>query len=205
MTRTPQFTMPALDAAQRAQSAALRKVLAERIEAGGGWIPFDEYLDLLLYAPGLGYYSAGAAKLGGAGDFPPAPELSGLFGACLARQCAPLLRGGGEVLELGAGSGALAEVLLARLAALGVAPDHYFILETSADLRQRQQQRLGRLPPELHSRLRWLDRLPAGGLAGLLPPHESADAPPFPCFPVPADGFAQRRVALDAPGEMRWK
>jgi SAM-dependent MidA family methyltransferase len=205
MTRTPQFTMPALDAAQRAQSAALREVLAERIEAGGGWIPFDEYLDLLLYAPGLGYYSAGAAKLGAAGDFTTAPELSGLFGACIARQCAPLLRGGGEVLELGAGSGALAEVLLARLAALGVAPDHYFILETSADLRQRQQQRLAQLPPELHSRLRWLDRLPAGGLRGLILANEVADALPFQCFAVTADGFAERGVALDAQGELGWK
>jgi len=197
--------MPALDAAQRAQSAALRKVLAERIEAGGGWIPFDEYLDLLLYAPGLGYYSAGAAKLGAAGDFTTAPELSGLFGACIARQCAPLLRGGGEVLELGAGSGALAEVLLARLAALGAAPDHYFILETSADLRQRQQQRLGQLPPELHSRLRWLDRLPTGGLRGLILANEVADALPFQCFAVTADGFAERGVALDAQGELGWK
>src|SRR5258705_2792808 len=196
MTRTPQFTMPALDAAQRAQSAALRKVLAERIEAGGGWIPFDEYRDLLLYAPGLGYYSAGAAKLGAAGDFTTAPELSGLFGACIARQCAPLLRGGGEVLELGAGSGALAEVLLARLAALGAAPDHYFILETSADLRQRQQQRLGQLPPELHSRLRWLDPLPARGLRGLILANEVPHPPPFPCLAVTPDRLAQPRRAL---------
>ncbi len=205
MTRTPQFTMPALDAAQRTQSAALRKVLAERIEAGGGWIPFDEYLDLLLYAPGLGYYSAGAAKLGVAGDFTTAPELSGLFGACIARQCAPLLRDGGEVLELGAGSGALAEVLLARLAALGAAPDHYFILETSADLRQRQQQRLAQLPAGLHSRLRWLDRLPACGLRGLILANEVADALPFQCFAVTVDGFAERGVALDAQGELGWK
>ncbi len=201
MTRTPQFTMPALDAAQRTQSAALRKVLA----AGGGWIPFDEYLDLLLYAPGLGYYSAGAAKLGAAGDFTTAPELSGLFGACIARQCAPLLRDGGEVLELGAGSGALAEVLLARLAALGAAPDHYFILETSADLRQRQQQRLAQLPAGLHSRLRWLDRLPACGLRGLILANEVADALPFQCFAVTVDGFAERGVALDAQGELGWK
>ncbi|HKC16221.1 MAG TPA: SAM-dependent methyltransferase [Steroidobacteraceae bacterium] len=197
--------MPALDAAQRTQSAALRKVLAERIEAGGGWIPFDEYLDLLLYAPGLGYYSAGAAKLGVAGDFTTAPELSGLFGACIARQCAPLLRDGGEVLELGAGSGALAEVLLARLAALGAAPDHYFILETSADLRQRQQQRLAQLPAGLHSRLRWLDRLPACGLRGLILANEVADALPFQCFAVTVDGFAERGVALDAQGELGWK
>jgi SAM-dependent MidA family methyltransferase len=205
MTRTPDFTMPALDAAQHAQSAALRKVLLERIGACGGWIPFDEYLDLLLYAPGLGYYSAGAAKLGAAGDFTTAPELSGLFGACIARQCVPLLHGGGDVLELGAGSGALAGVLLTRLAALGAAPDHYFILETSADLRERQQQRLGQLPPGLHSRLRWLDRLPAGGLRGVILANEVADALPFQCFAVTADGFAERGVALDAQGELGWE
>src|SRR5258705_1714559 len=107
MTRTPQFTMPALDAAQRAQSAALRKVLAERIEAGGGWIPFDEYLDLLLYAPGLGYYSAGAAKLGAAGGFTTAPPLSRLFCGRHARQCGPPLRHRGEVPGLRGRSGAL--------------------------------------------------------------------------------------------------
>src|SRR5258706_14129222 len=96
MTRTPQFTMPALDAAQRTQSAALRKVLAERIEAGGGWIPFDEYLDLLLYAPGLGYYSAGAAKLGAAGGFTTPPPPAGPFGARTPPPGAPPLRRGGE-------------------------------------------------------------------------------------------------------------
>src|ERR1700688_255142 len=149
MTRTPEFTMPALDAAQRAHSAALLALLRLRIEARGGWIPFDEYLEQLLYAPGLGYYSAGAAKFGAAGDYTTAPELSALFGACIARQCAPLLHSGGELLELGAGSGALAEVLLTRLAALEALPARYSILETSAELRERQQQRLTRLPPTL--------------------------------------------------------
>src|SRR5258706_2133032 len=114
MTRTPQFTMPALDAAQRTQSAALRKVLAERIEAGGGWIPFDEYLDLLLYAPGLGYYSAGAAKLGVAGDFTTPPPPSRLFGARIAAPGAPPPRGGGEGLATSARCGAVAHRLLPR-------------------------------------------------------------------------------------------
>jgi SAM-dependent MidA family methyltransferase len=204
MTRTPEFTMPALDAAQRAQSAALQAVLQERISARDGWIPFDEYLDLLLYAPGLGYYSAGTAKLGAAGDFTTAPELSGLFGACIARQCAPLLRSGGDVLELGAGSGALAEVLLARLAELGAAPDYYFILETSADLRERQQRRLARLPAALHSRLRWLERLPDGGLRGVILANEVADALPFHCFAVTVGGYAERGVVLDGRGELGW-
>src|SRR5258706_10845304 len=95
MTCRQQFTMPALDAAQRTQSAALRKVLAERIEAGGGWIPFDEYLDLLLYAPGLGYYSAGAAKLGVAGDFTTPPPPSRTFCAPIPPPRAPPLPPGG--------------------------------------------------------------------------------------------------------------
>src|SRR5260221_4173868 len=192
MTRTPEFTMPALDAAQRAQSEAMLASLRALIAARGGWIPFDEYLQQLHYAPGLGYYSAGAAKFGTAGDFTTAPELSGLFGACIARQCAPLLRGGGDLLELGAGSGALAEVLLTRLAALEALPDHYAILETSADLRERQQRRLARLPPALHARLQWLDRLPASGLGGVIPPNEGADPLPFPCFSVSAGGYAER-------------
>ena len=196
--------MPALDAAQRAQSEAMLASLRARIAARGGWIPFDEYLEQLLYAPGLGYYSAGAAKIGAAGDFTTAPELSGLFGACIARQCAPLLRGGGDVLELGAGSGALAEVLLTRLAALEALPDHYAILETSADLRERQQQRLARLPSALHARLRWLDRLPASGLGGVILANEVADALPFQCFAVRAEGYTERGVALDALGGLCW-
>ncbi len=196
--------MPALDAAQRAQSEAMLASLRALIAARGGWIPFDEYLQQLHYAPGLGYYSAGAAKFGPAGDFTTAPELSGLFGACIARQCAPLLRGGGDVLELGAGSGALAEVLLTRLAALEALPDQYAILETSADLRERQQQRLARLPSPLRSRLRWLDRLPPSGLSGVVLANEVADALPFQCFAVSAQGYAERGVALDEQGGLCW-
>src|SRR5258708_37547490 len=107
MTRTPEFTMPALDAAQRAQSEAMLASLRARIAARGGWIPLDEDLEQLLYAPGLGYYSAGAAKIGAAGDFTTAPGLSGLFCAFIARPCAPLLRGGGDLLRLRARSRAV--------------------------------------------------------------------------------------------------
>lgn len=196
--------MPVLDAAQRAHSEVMLATLRIRIAARGGWIAFDEYLEQLLYAPGLGYYSAGAAKFGAAGDFTTAPELSELFGACIARQCAPLLRGGADLLELGAGSGALAEVLLTRLAALEALPEHYAILETSADLRERQQQRLARLPRALHARLHWLDRLPAAGLRGVILANEVADALPFQCFSVGAEGYAERGVALDEQGELCW-
>src|SRR3974390_2617833 len=112
MTPSSEITMPPLDAAQEAQSAAVCGALRRHIAERGGWIAFDDYLQQVLYAPGLGYYSAGAAKLGAAGDFVAAPEIPPLSGPCVPRQCAPFLRAGGELLELGAGTGALAAVLL---------------------------------------------------------------------------------------------
>jgi SAM-dependent MidA family methyltransferase len=196
--------MPALDGAQHAHAQAVLAVLRARIGARGGWIGFDEYLELVLYAPGLGYYSAGAAKFGPAGDFVTAPELSPLFGACVARACAPLLAGGGEILELGAGSGALAEAVLLRLAELDALPARYAILEVSADLRERQCARLDALPPELRARLHWLDALPPRRLRGVILANEVADALPFQCFAATAGGYAERGVALDEGGHPRW-
>ena len=204
MTPTPQFTMPALEAAQRTQVAAMRAALRRHIAARGDWIGFDEYLEQVLYAPGLGYYSAGAAKFGAAGDFSTAPEISPLFGACVARQCAPLLRGGGELLELGAGTGALAEVLLLRLAAAAALPARYFILEVSADLRDRQRARLSCLAPDLYARVQWLDALPQRALRGVILANEVADALPFQCFAVNANGYDERGVTLDAEGDPSW-
>src|SRR5271169_6133778 len=113
-----------LNEAQAQHCARMREHLMLKIAVAGGWLGFEHFMDAALYAPGLGYYSAGAAKLGPAGDFTTAPEISPLFGACVARQCAPLLRAGGELLELGAGTGALAEVLLPRLAAAAALPAH---------------------------------------------------------------------------------
>ncbi len=114
--------------------------LAEEIAASGGWIGFERYMDIVLYAPGLGYYSAGARKLGPGGDFTTAPEISSLFGACVAQQCADVLRdlGDATILEIGAGSGALAADILSRLEALGRLPQRYLMLDVSADLRERQ-------------------------------------------------------------------
>ena len=90
------------------EQAALMQQLLERIDAAGGWLDFVEYMQLALYAPGLGYYSAGARNFGAAGDFVTAPEITPAFGACIARGIAPLLQAGDSILELGAGSGALA-------------------------------------------------------------------------------------------------
>jgi SAM-dependent MidA family methyltransferase len=204
MTPMPEITMPAPDAAQRQHSAAVSAALRQRLAERGGWIGFDEYLELVLYAPGLGYYSAGAAKLGAAGDFITAPELSPLFGGCIARYCVPWLRSGADLLELGAGTGALAETLLLRLGTLGALPRRYYILEISADLRARQRERLRALPPELYARLHWLEALPQRTLNGVILANEVADALPFQCFSVSARGCAERGVALDAQGEPAW-
>ncbi|MGP1609199.1 MAG: class I SAM-dependent methyltransferase, partial [Burkholderiales bacterium] len=123
---------------------------------------FARYMELALYAPGLGYYSAGSHKLGAAGDFITAPELSPLFGRTLARQLEELLAQDiPDIIELGAGSGALAAVLLAELAALDRLPQRYLILEVSADLRERQQSHLAATVPQLADRVSWLEQLPA--------------------------------------------
>ena len=111
-----------------------RQRIAQEIEREGGWFPFPRYLQLALQEPGLGYYASGARKFGPQGDFVTAPELGDLFGRTLARQLAGVP--GGRILELGAGSGALAETLLKVLDC------EYLILETSAELRARQCNRL---------------------------------------------------------------
>ena len=110
--------------------------LADEIAASGGWIGFERYMEIVLYAPGLGYYSAGARKLGPGGDFTTAPEISSLFGACVAQQCADVLRdlGGGSIMEIGAGSGGLAADILSRLDALGRLPKRYLMLDVSTRL-----------------------------------------------------------------------
>ncbi len=153
------FPPPSADALEL--SARLQHLINLELRAGGGWISFARYMELALYAPGLGYYSAGSRKLGAAGDFITAPELSPLFGRTLARQVAELVAAGlPDIVELGAGSGTLAAVLLAELAAIGALPQRYLILEVSADLRERQHSHLAATVPQLAHRVQWLDRLP---------------------------------------------
>lgn len=156
----------------------------------GGWLPFERYMDLVLYAPGLGYYAAGAHKLGAGGDFVTAPELSPVFGHCVASQCAEVLGalGGGEIVEIGAGSGALAAQVLGSLAAAGSLPTRYRILETSPDLQARQRERLGALPAALAARVEWLAAVPAAPLRGVVLANEVLDALPVERFRIAADG-----------------
>jgi len=189
--------LPDLTADQARHSAAVARAVSAAIEAQAGWLAFDDYLRIVLYAPGLGYYSAGSVKFGPGGDFVTAPELSGLYARCLASQCAPVLRAvGGDVLELGAGTGRLAVGVLTRLAELEQLPHHYYILEVSADLRVRQSETLEGLPAALRSRVAWLDALPATPITGVVLANEVADALPFQRFVIDAEALYQRGVGL---------
>jgi SAM-dependent MidA family methyltransferase len=170
--------LPAPAADEQALSDALSAHICQAITDNGGAIPFSHFMELCLYAPGLGYYSAGMQKFGAGGDFVTAPEISPLFGRCIARSCAAVLDalGGGDILEFGAGSGRLVVDLLSELEALECLPQHYFILERSAELKQRQQQLLQAELPELYARIVWIDRLPEPDFRGVMLGNEVLDA-----------------------------
>jgi len=156
-------------------------------------------MDLALYAPGLGYYSAGSIKIGPGGDFVTAPEVSDLFSRCLARQCAEIVaESGGEILELGAGTGRMAAAILETLSTLGVLPERYVILEVSADLADRQRARLMRLPEAVRRRVAWVDRLPERPMRGVVLANEVLDALPFRRFRMLAGEAHELGVALGA-------
>jgi SAM-dependent MidA family methyltransferase len=154
------------------------------VAAAGGWISFARYMELALHAPGVGYYARGARQFGAAGDFVTAPELGSLFGRTLARQLQALP---GPILELGAGSGALAETLLKDL------DREYAILETSAALRERQGQRLG-------NRVRFLERLPER-FSGVIVANEVVDAMPVHAVAWRPSGVMERGVS----GDLKWE
>ena len=191
--------LPAPDALEH--SRRLAEHIREEIRAAGGALPFARYMELALYAPGLGYYSAGARKFGAAGDFVTAPERSALFSRCLARQCAEVLEelGHGSILELGAGSGVMAADILAELALLKRLPREYLIMEVSADLRERQQALLAERVPELLPLVRWLDELPPP-FSGLILGNEVLDALPAERFKKITTGYEQFCVAEQGEG-----
>ena len=179
--------------------------------ARAGWVGFDEFMHQALYAPGLGYYSAGLPKFGRGGDFITAPHLGDVFARCLAKQCAEALAeiGHGDVLEFGGGDGRLAADMLAAFAAMeagggGATPERYFILETSADLRARQRATLDARGGRLLERVHWLDELP-DGFTGVAFANEVLDAMPALRFETDAHGRAHALgVALDDNGEFGW-
>ena len=179
MTIPPNIaSLPAPPPEAQAASAALTRVLEQEIAANGGRVSFARYMELALYAPGLGYYMAGARKLGRDGDFVTAPEISPLFGRTLARQFAPLIADGlEELLEIGAGSGALAADLLLELERLGQLPRRYLILELSSDLRSRSRDTLAARAPRHLERVAWLAGLPPA-FNGIVFGNEVLDAMP---------------------------
>jgi len=171
-------TLPLPSDEARVHSEKLCNLIHQDIAVNNGWISFARFMELALYAPGLGYYSAGARKFGAAGDFVTAPEISPLFGRTLARQVADIMaQSQPHILELGAGSGKLAVDILGELERLGCLPEHYNILEVSADLRERQQVMLQEKIPHLAGRVNWLEALPEK-ISGVLIANEVLDAVP---------------------------
>ena len=183
-----QFDLPTPIPDALAHSESLGQHLQQQIAAAGGWISFARYMDLVLYAPGLGYYSAGASKFGESGDFVTAPDISPIFSQCLAGQAAQVLQtmGGGSILEPGAGQGTMAADVLLELERLRQLPDEYLILEPSADLRARQAEMLKSRAPQHFARVRWLDESPAGGIRGVILANEVVDALPVERFVLEA-------------------
>jgi SAM-dependent MidA family methyltransferase len=190
--------LPNSDPVARAHGERVDAHLRAAIAAAGGWIPFARFMDLALYAPGLGYYSAGACKLGAAGDFTTAPEMTPLFGNALAVQVAAILEAtdAREIVELGAGTGRLAADLLNALARRDALPSRYAILEVSADLRERQRATLEREAAGHLSRVEWLAALPAT-IDGAVVANEVLDAIPVHVIARRAGSYVERGVVED--------
>jgi SAM-dependent MidA family methyltransferase len=186
------MSLPVPDSDALAASHALQQSIAAEIEQHGGAIPFSRFMELALYAPRLGYYSGGAAKLGKDGDFTTAPEISPLFGAALARAAAAIIaQSAPHIIEFGAGTGKLAHDVLTALAAQGVQVDSYTIIDLSGELRARQQERLKDFPM-----VRWADALP-DSFSGVVLANEVLDAMPIELVVKTADGWRRQMVTVE--------
>ena len=184
-----QLPSPSSDALRASRS--LQTLIANDIRHNSGWISFSRYMELALYAPGLGYYSGGAAKLGKDGDFTTAPEITPLFGATLARTVGELLpHTAPQLLEFGAGTGQLAFDMLTELTATGLSIHRYSIVELSGELRARQQQKLRRFPQVV-----WLDHFPSN-FAGVIIGNEVLDAMPAHLVVKTEQGWRERGIGL---------
>lgn len=193
-TRSPQLPPP--DAEAAAHSARLVEHLRALVAEAGGWLPFDRYMEEALYAPGLGYYAAGATKFGAAGDFITAPELHPVFARTLAAQVAQILSlSAPELIEFGAGTGRLAAELLLALEAREALPRRYAIVELSAPLKARQQATIAAAAPHLVDRVQWLDRLPVR-IEGCIVGNEVLDAMPVKLFRLHEGGVDERGLAV---------
>jgi SAM-dependent MidA family methyltransferase len=184
-----QLVLPEPDTDAREHSTRLSALIRAEIDRAGP-MPFQRYMELALYAPGLGYYAAGARKFGAQGDFITAPELGGVFAMAVAATLAPTLRRFAQptLMEVGAGSGALAVDLLAALEQNDALPARYLILERSADLRQRQRQRIAQQMPQHVDRVAWIDAPPEQPFDGAIIGNEVVDALACVRFTIADDG-----------------
>jgi SAM-dependent MidA family methyltransferase len=197
------MSLPAPNSDALAASQALQRMIAGEIATQGGAIPFSRFMELALYAPNLGYYSGGAAKLGRDGDFTTAPEISPLFGATLARAAAAIMaQTGPNIIEFGAGTGKLAHDVLVALDAMGVALESYTIIELSGELRARQQEALKAFP-----QVRWLSGFP-DTFQGAVLANEVLDAMPVELVVKEGGRWRRQMVTIDEgrfafePGEL---
>ena len=190
--------LPEPDADARAHSARVADAIRAAIAGGGGYVSFARYMDLALYAPGLGYYASGARKLGAAGDFVTAPEMTPLFATALATQIAAILAESDsrEIVELGGGSGQLAADLLKALDARDALPSRYAILEVSPDLAERQRATLARDAAAHLDRVVWIGALP-GTIDGALIANEVLDAVPAHLIARRAGEYVERGATWD--------
>jgi len=195
----PILPPPHPDAAQH--SHRLAEHIASAIVSAGDWIPFSKYMELALYAPGLGYYAAGARKFGAEGDFVTSPEISPLFAKCLAMQARGVLaQVGGDVFELGPGSGVLAADLYGEMKAMGTPPDRYVLLEVSPDLKERQRALIASRHPQDMDRFVWIDAMPET-IRGFVVANEVLDVVPFALVYRDAAGtIFERGVSLSESG-----
>jgi SAM-dependent MidA family methyltransferase len=195
------MSLPEASPEALAHSQGLVQALHQHIRANHGVIPFSRFMELALYAPGMGYYSAGARKFGADGDFITSPELGSVFAQCVAEASAKIfqqLHGDTIFFELGGGSGAFAEEALKHFSSLNIMPTRYCILEPSADLRERQQQRLKeKLPNDLFLRCEWLNGPFESKWQGVLFANEVLDALPTPRFVIHEGEVFEEMVALN--------
>ena len=192
-------------------SQLLSNKIASQIASEGGWIAFSRYMEMALYEPGMGYYSAGAHKLGAGGDFTTAPELSPLFGAAICSTLLPVLEGlqakglPTQILEFGAGTGKLAQSIVTRLNDLGFSLDRYDIIEISPDLAQRQKELLDKTLTDAAAptQCQWLNALPTN-YQGIILANEVIDA--IPCDAIIfQNGFWYWYGVIFEDGKFAWK
>ncbi len=197
-------TLPAPDNLAYQHSCKVQEAIVTEISKANGWISFEHYMEQALYAPGLGYYSSGSSKFGSQGDFVTAPEISSLFGRALAQQVIQVLEqvNDANVLEFGAGSGKLALDLLIELEQSKRLPKKYYILEVSADLRQRQQDLFESQASHLTPLIEWIEQLPTQ-FNGVILANEVLDAMPVHLLTWCNDKLFERGVTWEN-NQFKW-